>query len=360
MGATNTFLLERPHLLARAIFYSFSFLITFIIVLSWFATINITAAGKGIITTENGVKEIYINSNGVILEMFIKKGQKVKKGQVLATISSDEIEIANSIVKNTELSFKIAKQELTSIENVSKIEEFAAEQSLLRAKEQEQLSENLYKEGFTTKIAYLKAKDSLANAGANLEKTKNENLKNMNMAKAKLITITMENQNQKRKVILSNANRGNIDASRDGLDAIYSPCDGTVSLAQTWASNMRIDSKSPAFVIVPEDEELIAKIEIPTSKMTSVNKKQDVKLKIDAYPFKQFGVWQGELNYISASSKINLAGDTVYEAIVILDKKDMAEKTKSLLVGQTLNAEIVVERKRILIYLLDYLRGVSK
>jgi multidrug resistance efflux pump len=360
MSVTKEFLLQRPHFFAQALFYVSMFLMLFVITLLWFATINITANGEGVISTENGQKEVFTNSKGVILEMFVKKGEYVKKGQILATINSDDVVLGNALIENNAVLNERAKQELESILSVSKTEIMAATESLKRIKEQEELAEKLYSEGFTTRIAYLKAKDELSTAHANLEKIKNSYLKQINEAKIKLMNLDLEKENQKRKIVLSNANRGNIEANKDGYDAIYSPCDGIVALAQNWSTNAPINTQEPVFVIVPNNEKLIAKIEIPSANMTNVKLKANVKLKVDAYPFRQFGVWQGELIYISATSKTNKAGDIVYEANVMIDEKDMALKNKSLMVGQTLKAEIVVERKRILIYILDYLRGMSK
>lgn len=360
MSATREFLLERPHVLARAVLYAFGCFLLLALVLSWFATINITAIGKGVISTENGPKEVYTSTNGVILDIFVKKGQVVKKGQILATISSDEGEQANISAENSGVMKARAEEDLYNIERSGRIEIDAARQSLSRAIEQEKLSENLYKEGFTTKIDYLKAKDSLANANANLEKIKSETAKKLNEAKTRLLSIKTEGETQKRKLFLSNAKRGDSNATKDGLDALYSPCDGVVALAQSWGQNMQIKNSSPAFVIVPSDEKLVAKIEIPSSQMTSIALGQKVQLKIDAYPFQQFGVWQGTLEYLSAASKIDAKGVGIFEASVKIDKDEMVQEKKTLVVGQSLQAEIVVDRKRILIYLIDYLRGSTK
>jgi len=359
MSSTQQFLLQRPHILARAVLYSSLFLILFILVLFWFATINITAKGIGIITTENGPKEIFIDSNGVILDIFITKGQEVKKGQILATISTDEVTKINTTLFNSNLIYQQTKKELESIENVRDVELYAANQTFLRAKEQERLSENLYKEGFITKIKYLKAKDALANATAQVAIVKSKYLVQLNEIKSKLLTIESNKEMNQRKILLSNAKRGNLNAEQYGNDAIYSPVDGIVALAQSWGINMSVKSNLPIFVIVPKNENLVANIEIPTSNMTNVRLGQKVKLKIDAYPYKQFGVWQGNLSYVSATSKVG-NNNTVYEATVELDKNDIKIKNKPLIVGQTLHAEIVVERKRILIYLFDYLRGIMR
>lgn len=360
MSATKEFLLQRPHFFAQILFYISAFLILFVFTLLWFATINITAKGDGIISTENGQREVFTNSKGVILEIFVKKGEHVKKGQILATISSDDVAIGSALIGNNQVVHERAKQELESIINVSKVEIMASTESLKRINEQEQLAEKLYNEGFTTKIAYLKAKDELVSAKANLEKTKNTYLKQINDAKSKLMNVELESTNQKRKIVLSNANRGNSESNKEGLDALYAPCDGIVALAQHWSVNAPINTQEPVFIIVPSDEKLIAKIEIPSANMTHVKLGENVKLKIDAYPFKQFGVWQGGLSYISATSKVNKSGAVIYEANVTLDEMDMAQKSMELIMGQTLKAEIVVQRKRILIYILDYLRGMSR
>ncbi len=360
MSATRDFLLERPHYLARAVLYAFGGFSLIILVLSWFATINITAIGKGIITTENDPKEVYTSANGVAIDVFVKKGQMVKKGQILATISSDDGAQTGSAIENSRVILSRAQDELSNLEHSAKVEIDGAKQNLTRAIEQEKLAENLYKEGFTTKIDYLKAKDALASARSNLEKAKNESARKINEAKTRVLSIKTDSEGQKRKALLSNARRGDSNASKDGLDALYAPCDGVVALGQSWGANMPIKSSSAAFVIVPSHEELVAKIEIPTSQMTNVAIGQKVQLKIDAYPFQQFGIWQGTLSYVSATSKSDAKGVSMYEANVKISKEELSKQSRTLVVGQSLQAEIVVERKRILIYLVDYIRGVAK
>ncbi|QSZ41882.1 HlyD family efflux transporter periplasmic adaptor subunit [Sulfurimonas aquatica] len=360
MSQTQQFLLNRPHILARGAFYSFLFLMIFALSLSWFTTINIVAKGTGVISTVNGQKDIYVDSNGVLLEIFIKKGEEVKKGQILATISTNEIAEINTNLENSKVLYNLLQSEYRSIEKSSEIEIFSAEQTLIRAKEQKKLSENLFSEGFITKIKYLKAKDELASASANLVIVKNKYLIKLNEIKSKILTIEADNKMSRNNITLSNAKRGNIGMHQDKNDAIYSPVDGIVALAQSWGENMSIKNNLPVFVIVPKNEDMIANVEIPTSKMTNVILGQDVRLKIDAYPYKQFGVWKGKLTYVSATSKLNSLGEFVYETTVKLDKNDIKIKNKPLIIGQTLHAEIVVARKRIIIYLLDYLRGMAK
>ena len=360
MSTTREFLLERPSYLARILLYTFGGFIVSLLIVSWFATINITAIGKGIISTENDPKEIYVSNNGVLINIFVSRGQSVKKGQILATFSSDESAQSNGAISSIELSKSNAEQELRLLDASTRASIEAAKQNLSRATEQEKLSGNLYSEGFITKIDYLKAKDSLSNAKANYENTLIETAKKRNDAKSKLLACANDYNTQQRKISMSNARRGDFDAKKDGYDAIYAPCDGIVALAQSWGVGTMVKSSSPAFVVVPSGEKLVAKIEIPSSQMTNVKVGENVQLEIDAYPFQQFGIWRGTVGYISAASKTNPKGESFYEANVVIDQADAKIKSKPLIVGQTLLAQIVVQQKRVFIYIIDYIRGLSK
>lgn len=234
MSATREFLLERPNIFARALLY-----ILFVIGISttiflWFAKINITVPGTGIITKQEEIREVYTPYEGVQKEIYVKKGELVKAKQVIAVV-------------------EIEKE----------------------------------------------------------------------------------------------------------YHSILSPIDGIVAFAKSWDEDIPLQNDVPAFIIVPTGNNIVAKFQVLSSKMKNIKLGQNVNLKIDAYPYRNFGVWESEIIYISATTTLNAAGENVYEVIAKVSKKDIENKEQKLIVGQSLTSEIIVDRKRVLSYLLDFILGVG-
>jgi HlyD family secretion protein len=83
-----------------------------------------------------------------------------------------------------------------------------------------------------------------------------------------------------------------------------------------------------------------------------------VKVKFDAYPFQDYGVVQGHVNWISPDSKIQRSeqGNTeTYELEISLAQSyiQTANKRIPITPGQTATAEVVIRQRRIIDFILD-------
>ncbi len=78
------------------------------------------------------------------------------------------------------------------------------------------------------------------------------------------------------------------------------PHAGVVSFAKLWAPNQTVLSGEPIISILPDREEkIIGKMEIPVSGFGKVKKEQKVSVKIDSYPYMQFGHVVGKITSVS-------------------------------------------------------------
>jgi HlyD family secretion protein len=234
MSATREFLLERPHFLARAIFYSLMGLLILFLVMSWWATINITVSGKGVIATKQDAVDVFTPDKMLLTDVFVQKGQQVLRHDLLAILSDEQ-----------------------------------------------------------------------------------------------------------------------------GQLELRAPLDGTIAFMQSWRSDMLVKNDLPIFVIVPLDNHMVAKVEVLSSEMKAVKIGQAAKLKVNAYPFRNYGVWNASVVYVSVTTRKNFAGEDVYDLIIEIDKNSAEQKNQRLLLGQSLVADIVVERVRVFDYVLNFVRGVN-
>src|SRR5690606_5601860 len=80
---------------------------------------------------------------------------------------------------------------------------------------------------------------------------------------------------------------------------ITSPVDGTVSYLHNLSTNQFITSGTSLFAILPERERFVAQLEIPKLGYGKVQKGQQVLLKLDNFPFQEYGQLKGTVEHIS-------------------------------------------------------------
>lgn len=114
--------------------------------------------------------------------------------------------------------------------------------------------------------------------------------------------------------------------------------------------------------ILPENSELIAELRLPTSTIALVSPGQTVKIKYDALPYQRFGVFEGEIDRISASPSNTISignrladQEPSYLAEVSIYEQNIEYlgETVDLQSGMSLSADIILEDRTVLRLLTD-------
>lgn len=118
------------------------------------------------------------------------------------------------------------------------------------------------------------------------------------------------------------------------------PISGTVAYLEYMENNQYTDASKNLFSIVPTGGEIIAKAELPLAGSGKVKRGQQVNIRLDNYPFEQFGMLTGEVKSISL-----LPSSDKYLVAIILNHGMTSTHHKELpfrqqLKGQT---EIITE-----------------
>ncbi len=143
---------------------------------------------------------------------------------------------------------------------------------------------------------------------------------------------------------------------------LRSPVAGTVSslnvhnigeVAQTGQTIAEIaSSKSPLILsaLLPSGEAGFVKVGMP------------VQVKLDAFPYQEYGVIPGKVTFISADSKKDEQLGTVYRVEISLDLTYVTHEQQkiSFKAGQTANAEIVLRQRRIADVLLEPIQKLKQ
>jgi hypothetical protein len=78
-----------------------------------------------------------------------------------------------------------------------------------------------------------------------------------------------------------------------------SPCDGDLSYSNFLENNMHIDNSKILFIVSPNNSNYLARGSLPVFGSGKVRVGQKVNIKVDNYPFEQFGMIEGEITSIS-------------------------------------------------------------
>ena len=132
---------------------------------------------------------------------------------------------------------------------------------------------------------------------------------------------------------------------------IRSPAKGIVFDLQPSAAGYVVNNNIPVLKIVPTDD-LVARIYIPNRDIGFIKIGQEVKIRVDAYPYNEFGELNGT---ISALGSDVLEPDEVYNyyrfpATVELTTPDLAYKGGKLplISGMSVNANIILRQRPVI------------
>ena len=149
---------------------------------------------------------------------------------------------------------------------------------------------------------------------------------------------------------------------------VTAPVSGTVR-GVSVARGDQVGKGRPLFSILVEEEKLRAVLLVPSRAIGFVRKGQSVLLRYDAFPFEQFGAYEGRVTEVGRSSLTSeelaqptALGGSLYRVYVKpLQSQVRAHGTNApLLPGMSLEAEIQLESRSLWQWLTAPLRAVSR
>lgn len=136
---------------------------------------------------------------------------------------------------------------------------------------------------------------------------------------------------------------------------LSAPSEGTLRYRKLVQEDDYINPNDSYFYIEPINNSYSVTIEIPQKKFGKVSIGQTVNIKLDGYPYEEFGVVLGKITYISKISNLNnQEGISYYLAQVNeLSKTTKNGKTILLTNGMTGTGEIVATKDRLIYHLIN-------
>ena len=380
------------------------FLIIFIFLL--FVTLLLTGSYarsevvKGHLVPQNGIVKVRAAHPGMLESISVVQGERVKKGQVLALLSSSladstgessSTRILLSLLSqesevNTQLELQTRQFEFEMSRIDRQIRETSLQTDILgthlayekRLTEATEAGYNrtlaVYKQGFVSPAQLDLKKQSW------LRQLTRQSLAEKQLASANGLLRSLEHQGEKIRIDAKaglaklRERKSEIESRRVNLDsrsnsAILSPLDGKVTTINLPGAGHSVAAGQVVFSLVPENDELVAELFVPSRAIGFVRAGQEVRLQYDAFPYESYGSHPAEIKNISAGifqpgelATHSETRESVYLVKAKLDSEYVNAHSRRirLQTGMTLKGNIILERRSFLNWLLTPVNSVRR
>ncbi len=143
---------------------------------------------------------------------------------------------------------------------------------------------------------------------------------------------------------------------------VRAPVDGLVKGLHINTIGGVVQPGQTLLEIVPLDNDLVAEVKIQPQDIGHVIKDQPVKIKVSSFDYARYGMLDGKLDLVSATTFTDDQGQKFYRGRVLLSKNHMGSVPghNVILPGMTVEADIITGEKTILGYLLKPIQATIK
>lgn len=213
------------------------------------------------------------------------------------------------------------------------------------------------------------------------EQTYLQQKRNYESSKTSLISTQMQINQLKQQILENNIQKANelktyeiqIEEALQGFKSqlakwkqsylIISPIDGRVSFNKVWFENQSVSAGDLIVTIIPKNEmRIIGKADIPSTGVGKVKPGQTVNIKLDNYPYMEFGMLKAKVKNISLVP-ITTEQGIFYSAEIELNDSILKTNYNKIIPfsqNMTGTAEIITDDLRLLERFLNPLRSIWK
>ncbi|HEY9829218.1 MAG TPA: HlyD family efflux transporter periplasmic adaptor subunit [Stenomitos sp.] len=143
---------------------------------------------------------------------------------------------------------------------------------------------------------------------------------------------------------------------------LYASVNGVISSLNVRNKGEVVQPGQTVAELAPQGSPLELSAVLPNREAGFVKVGMPVQIKLDAYPYQDYGIIHGKVKSISADAKPDEKLGPVYRVTVELDRNYVTDEHKRIQfkAGQTASADIVIRRRRIADMLLDPIRQLKK
>jgi membrane fusion protein len=346
---------------------------------------------SGSVVPEAGLMQVYARQIGTITDVSVTEGAEVKKGDRLATLSSD-VQAAGVGAAGEHVARQLAARKQSLIEDRRNVERLSEQQK--KALEDKlaalETTETALKGQYALQGARLasarktvvRQKQMLKEAIASGEHVQQAEESQLEQA-AKLRELEVGKASAERDRISLEAeladlplklerDRASIDREIAVVDeeiaqlaaqrepTLTAPADGIVT-ALVAKPGLQADPKTALLAVAPKGSPLEAQIMCPSSAIGFLKIGQKVLVRYEAFPYQKFGHFEGHIANISRSAVVTDGNATQYRVDVRLAEQSVRAfgRNEPLQPGMQLEADVVLENRRLIEWMLEPLFTVS-
>lgn len=352
----------------------FLLIVPFFIWASWAELDQISHAQGQVIATAK-TQEIQSAGDGTIQNIFVKEGQKVKKGERLIVLEKDKAQAGFDDSKSKVAALKAALVRLSAevygkpllfpaevkeypeyVSNQTELfkrrqqalndEVSALNESLKLAKQELNLNEPLLASGDIGATEVIRLKRQVADLKGQISNKRNKYFQDSQaeMTKAEEELSSKSQELEDRKVTLE-------------WTDILSPMDAIVKDILITTRGARVRAGDIIMALVPSGDKLLIEAKLPPSDISFVRVGQKVAVKLDAYDYAIYGIFDGKVVYISPDALMEKTqqGEKQYFRVrIALDNTELKAKNGKIIEatpGMTTQVDIVTGSRTVLQYL---------
>lgn len=353
---------------------SFFILLIPFLLWSYFAKLEQISRANGQVIAVSKKQAIQSANDGVVKDIYVKEGQLVKKGEVIARLELSEfkadVEAIKSNIAATEahisrLKAEVFKKDLVFTPLSLEYPEFVSSQKELFKRKQDALNDEIK----VLQSALKLARDEL---NLNLPLVEKGDIGATELIRLKRQVAELEGEiiNKRNKYLqesqseltkyeqeLSTLKQEFTDKSVTLERAeIYAPVDAIVNNILITTKGAKLRAGDILMELVPTDD-LVIEAKLKPSEISFIKIGQKALVKLDAYDFSLYGSFDGEVKHISSDTileKTAKGDEYFFRVLVSLNGKEVlsrAGKKVTILPGMGGQIDIITGERTVLSYL---------
>lgn len=349
-----------PSPLPRVVLNVLLVLVAVLLVWSLLGTVDIVASAQGRLVPQSYLKIVQPADSGVVREILVREGDRVKAGQVLlrmdttlaaadAAIAAKELEVRRLQLRRIEFELSGKRMEPLSDGDASLFHEVEAEatgrrranddavgaeraalaqaqedleaalaqqaklEQLLPILQQEQDSlARLSEQGLVPKFQYAEKQRERIETEQNLasqRRTTSGLRARISQSQSRIALVTSDYQQKllaERTEAQTAMQRAEQEVAkqehRGKLSELRAPQDGVIKDVATYTVGAVVNAGTVIMSLVPANDELVAEVYIKNEDVGFVREGQSAKIKLATYPFQKYGMIEGTIVRISADA----------------------------------------------------------
>ncbi|MGJ0129418.1 HlyD family secretion protein [Pantoea sp. RHCKP32] len=376
-------------------------LVAVLIAFCLFGSYTKRETAQGVLVPENGMMNITAMSAGTVISLPIREGESLQKNSLIATVSS-EISTRYGQTREaiaTQLEFQKAglNSQLVNLaqlnsetikslqEKVSLLGQQAKEldtiyrqraQQIELSKTQHRKMSAMRKEGYASNTQVEQLQNDLLDASVRLQDVARQRIdvrQQLAQARQQLREqpISYDRQKNELQQKLSEITQSIVENESRRSIELRTPENGTVSAVLVKQGQVVTAGQTLATVL-PDNVRLQARIMLSSRAIGFIQPGQRVVLRYQSFPWQKFGQQYGTVLEISKSALspqevASITGDnqvkeSMYQVKVRLDKQTIQAygRQNSLRAGSGLEADFIIDKRRIYEWVLEPLNALGK